>query len=426
MQNRVSRRAMLAGILSLGATACLRGTSPQARSPNQLVWAIGGADTASLERTTARLWNETHPDTPVRIDRLPNDADGQRIQFGLELNAQGAGFDVLGTDVIWTGEFAEYGWIDPLEDLRAEAEQKILEGPLRTAIYQGQFWVMPYTSNVGFLYYRTDLVQTPPRTWDEAVQVGRAAAEQARIAPYVGQGAAYEGLVVNYLELLWGAGGEVLTDDPFEVLFNTTDAAGIAAEFMRTSAQEGFYASSFNTMQEQQAQTTFAAGQAVLMRHWPSTFAVMADPANSEVVGNYGIAPLPVFDPAETTGALGGFNLAVSRFSQKKDLAREFIRFASLDEQAQIALAEVSRPPVLKAAYEQLQDDPVMRLLGEVLPGAQPRPPVPFYNDISVAMQEQIFPAYTGQKPVPSALEAIQRSIQTTIDRRQQILEGAS
>ena len=425
MQSQVSRRAVLAGLLSLGATACLRGTSPRAQSPNQLVWAIGGADTASLE-STMRLWNEARPDTPVRIERLPNDADGQRIQLGLELNAEGSGFDVLGADVIWTGEFAEYGWIDPLEDLRAEAEQKVLEGPLRTAIYQDQLWVMPYTSNTGFLYYRTDLIDAAPRTWDEAVQMGKAAAEEARIAPYVGQGAAYEGLVVNYLELLWGAGGEVLTDDPFEVLFNTTDAAAIAAEFMRTSAQDGFYASGFNTMQEQQAQTTFAAGQAVLMRHWPSTYAVMADPANSEIVGDYDIAPLPVFNEGETTGALGGFNLAVSKYSLKKDLAREFIRFASFGVQAQVALGEVARPPVLKAAYEQLQDDPVMRLLGEVLPGAQPRPPVPFYNDISVAMQEQIFPAYTGQKPVPPALEAIQRSIQTTIDRRQRILETAS
>lgn len=388
------------------------------------MWAIGGSDVTSLEPTT-RLWNAAHPDTPVRIERLPNDADGQRIQLGLELGAQGAGFDVLGLDVIWTGEFAEYGWIDPLSDLRGEAEQKILEGPLKTAIYSGDLWVMPYTSNAGFLYYRTDLVPAPPKTWDEAVRVGKAVAERAGIAPYTGQGAAYEGLVVNYLELLWGAGGDVLTDSPVEVRFNTTDAASIAADFMRDSARDGFYAPGFNTMQEQQAQTTFAAGRAVFMRNWPSFYAVMADPANSEIVGKYGVAPLPVFRQEETTGALGGFNLALSAFSRRKDAARAFIRFASLDERSQVELGRGARPPVLKTAYTQLQDDPVMGLLGQVLPGAKPRPPVPFYNDISVVMQEQIFSAYTGQRPVPVALEAIQRSIQTTVDRRQRLLKGA-
>ncbi|MGH8909228.1 MAG: ABC transporter substrate-binding protein [Egibacteraceae bacterium] len=386
------------------------------------MWAIGGSDLATLQ-PTARLWNEAHPDTPVRIERLPNDADGQRIQLGLELNARGAGFDVLGLDVIWTGEFAEYGWIESLQDLRQEAEQKILAGPLKTAIYQDQLWVMPYTSNAGFLYYRTDLIETPPRTWDESVRMGMTAAEEAGIAPFVGQGAAYEGLVVNYFEYLWGAGGEVLTDDPFQVLFNTTDAATVALEFMRASARDGFYAPGFNTMQEQQAQTTFAAGQAVFMRNWPSFFSLMQDPVNSEIVGRYDIAPLPVFQEGETTGALGGFNLGLSRFSQKKDLAREFIRFASFDEQVQIELGRAARPPVLESAYEQLANDPVMRLLGEVLPGAQPRPPVPFYNDISVTMQEQIFPAYTGQKPVPMALDAIQGSIQRIIDRRQRIIQ---
>jgi multiple sugar transport system substrate-binding protein len=421
----VSRRAILAGLLSLGATSCLRGSSPRAQNPNELVWAIGGSDIQTLQ-PTADLWNDAHPDTPVRIERLPNDADGQRIQLGLELNAEGTGFDVLGLDVIWTGEFAEYGWIDSLEELRDEAEQRIVEGPLQTAIYSDQFWVMPYTSNTGFLYYRTDLLGTPPKTWDEAVQIGKAAAEQARIAPYVGQGAAYEGLVVNYLEYLWGAGGEVLTDDPFTVLFNTTDAAKISTDFMYTSARDGFYAPAFNTMQEQQAQITFAAGQAVFMRNWPSFYSIMQDPANSEIVGMYDIAPLPVFREGETTGALGGFNLALSKFSTKKELAKEFIRFASFNEQVQTGLGASARPPVLKVAYERLQNDPVMRLLGQILPGAKPRPPVPFYNDISVAIQEQIFPAYTGQKPIPDALEEIQRSIQQIVDRRQQILEGAS
>lgn len=418
------RRFLLLAALASAGTACLRGSSPQAQSPNQLVWAIGGSDIRTVH-DTARFWNEAHPDTPVRIERLPNDADNQRIQLGLELNAAGSRFDVLGLDVIWTGEFVEYGWIDPLEDLRPESEQKILEGPLKTAIYSDQLWVMPYTSNTGFLYYRTDLIDTPPQTWDEAAQMGKAAAESAGIAPYVGQGAAYEGLVVNYLEYLWGAGGEVLTDSPFKVLFNTTDAAMTAAEFMHKSAQDGFYAPGFNTMQEQQSQTSFAAGQAVFMRNWPSFYSIMQDPANSEIVGNYAIAPLPVFNEGETTGTLGGFNLAVSKFSEKKDLAREFIRFASFDEQVQSELGKNARPPVLKAAYEQLQDDPVMKLLGEVLPGAQPRPPVPFYNDISVAMQEQIFAAYTGQKPIPPALKAIQDSIQSIIERRQRILEGA-
>jgi ABC-type glycerol-3-phosphate transport system substrate-binding protein len=63
----------------------------------------------------------------------------------------------------------------------------------------------------------------------------------------------------------------------------------------------------------------------------------------------------------------------------------------------------------------------VMTLLGKILPNANPRPPVPFYNDISLAFQQQIFPAYNGQKPIPAALDAITREITTLVQRRQQL-----
>jgi multiple sugar transport system substrate-binding protein len=415
----VKRFALLVAIALL-TTACLRGSSPQQQRPNEIVWTIAGSDVGTLEQIRDR-WNALHPDHPVRTERLPDSADLQRIQLGLELNAQRDSFDVLSLDVVWTGEFAEYGWIESLEDLRPEAEQKILRGPLASGTYGDTLWAIPVTSNAGFLYYRKDLVPTPPKTWDEAVTIGMQAAKKAGIAAYVGQGAAYEGLVVNYLELLWGAGGDIFGSSPDHIEFNTTPAARTAAEFMRRSQQDGFYAPGFNTMMEDQAKTNFAAGQAVFMRNWPSFYTFLQRPENSNVIGKYDIAPLPVFKEGETASAIGGFNLAVSKFSTKKDLAKEFIRFASLNEDVQVSLGKSARAPVLASAYNRLQDDPVMKLLGQILPNAHARPPVPAYNDISLAFQQQIFPAYTGQKPIPVALDAIANEIRSVVEHRQQL-----
>jgi multiple sugar transport system substrate-binding protein len=414
------RRFALLAVLALLTTACLRGSSPAQQRPNEIVWTIAGSDAATLEQIRDS-WNQLHPDHPVRTERLPDSADLQRIQLGLELNAQGDSFDVLSLDTIWTGEFAEYGWIEDLEDLRTEAEQKILGGPLASGIYQDKLWAMPVTSNAGFLYYRTDLVPTPPKTWDEAVRLGTQAAQKAGIAPYVGQGAAYEGLVVNYLELLWGAGGDIFGQSPGQVKFNTTPAARTAAEFMRRSYQDGFYAPGFNTMIEDQAKTTFASGRAVFMRNWPAFYAFLQRPENSQVIGKYAVAPLPVFKEGTNASAIGGFNLAISKFSTKKDVAKEFIRFASLNEDVQVGVGKNARPPVLRSAYDQLQDDPVMKLLSQILPNAHARPPVPYYNDISLTIQQEIFSAYTGQKPIPVALDAISNEINSIIERRQRI-----
>jgi multiple sugar transport system substrate-binding protein len=415
----VRRFALLTACVLL-TTACLRGSSPQQQRPNEIVWTVAGSDLAVHEQTRDR-WNALHPDHPVRMQRLPDSADLQRIQLGLELNAKGDNFDVLSLDIIWTGEFAEYGWIESLDDLRPEAEQKIFAGPLKTGLYQQTLWAMPYTSTAGLLYYRKDLITTPPKTWEEAVRMGMAAGKQAGIAPYVGQGAAYEGLVVNYLELLWGAGGDVFDPSLERVLFNSTDAASTAAEFMRRAQENGFYAPGFNTMMEDQAKTAFAAGKAVFMRNWQSFYDFLQRPENSQVVGKFDIALLPVFAEGQNPSALGGSNLAVNKFSKKKELAKEFIRFASLNEDVQVSLGKSSQVPVLRSAYDQLQDDPVMKLLSQILPTAHTRPPVPSYNDISLTFQQEIFPAYTAQKPVPAALDAITGQLNRIIERRQQI-----
>jgi multiple sugar transport system substrate-binding protein len=85
----------------------------------------------------------------------------------------------------------------------------------------------PYNSNAGFLYYRTDLVDEPPTTWDELKDVGLAAAEEEGIAGFVGQGAQYEGFVVNWLEYFWGAGGELYNEDQTEVLFDPAVATEV-------------------------------------------------------------------------------------------------------------------------------------------------------------------------------------------------------
>ncbi|HWH32117.1 MAG TPA: extracellular solute-binding protein, partial [Egibacteraceae bacterium] len=237
--------------------------------PVELVWAIGGAEAnpGGAHHRTVELWNEANPDTPVRIETLPESADEQRQQMALELDAGGDGFDILGVDVIWTGEFAENGWLESLEDVRGDLEGEILDGPFESGLWDGELWVAPYNSNAGFLYYRTDLVDTPPTTWEEAKQM----AAEHDIDGYVGQGAKYEGFVVNYLEYFWGAGGELLGDGG-EVQFGEGDAAQTALEFMTESAQDGFYAPGFNTMKEEEARNHFQAGNAVFMRNWPYAY----------------------------------------------------------------------------------------------------------------------------------------------------------
>lgn len=144
---------------------------------------------------------------------LPKGADDQRLQLARRLTGNDKTLDVMALDVVWTAEFAEAGWALPLSDdpaglAAADATENTLPGPLETARWQGELYASPITTNTQLLWYRADLMDEPPTTWDgmvtEATRL-HAAGEPSWIAVQAKQ---YEGLVVWFNTLLTSAGGQ--------------------------------------------------------------------------------------------------------------------------------------------------------------------------------------------------------------------------
>jgi multiple sugar transport system substrate-binding protein len=410
-----------AGVLSLVAVAaCTPGGDEGGEGGEgggEMVWAIGGSEAqpGGVHQKVAKKWSEENPDNPIRIEILPDEADQQREQQALELQAEGSNFDVLGMDVIWTGEYSTNGWIESLEDVREDIESVTIAGAFESATWGGELWAAPFNTNAGFLYYRTDLVDEPPTTWDELCEMAIEIGEQENIGGYVGQGARYEGFVVNWLELYWSGGGELYNEDQTEVAFDT-DIANQATEFLLNAKEDGCLTPGFNTAMEDEARNVFQSGDAVFMRNWPSFYSVVKD-GGTPVAENFDVAPLPTFTGEGTISASGGFNLAVSAFSDNIEAAKEFVVWAATNEEVQTMLAtDASLPPTMESVYEDLSDDPVMALLGEVLPDAKPRPPSPQWNEISVEMQRALFPAYNGEEDPTAAAESVLEFLETTVE----------
>lgn len=416
----VGRRTILAAAV-LGAASCVGATD--SGSTTELVWATGGISAADLApaRDIAKQWNLLHPNGPkVRVGALPSESVNDTHQLlALELNAGLNQFDIVDLDVSWIPEFAQRGWLVDLQSLRSEIEQVSLPGPLQVAIWDGTLWAAPYVTDAGILYYRSDLVSTPPTTWQELIDVGRQVGERNGIASFVADGAQYEGLVVQYLEYFWGLGGDVLDSDGQSVRFQL-DKAQQAAEFMQSAFRQGVYALGFNTMTLEDARRTFQSGEAVFMRSWPYAYQLMnGEDLNSQVVGKVGIAPLPAFPGLESVALLGGHNLVVSAFSRNIPAATEFVRFVSTSRDMQLSLAQRhSLAPTMAAAYHDMAGDRMMALLAKVLPTAKPRPATPEWTTISAEMQQQVFAAYTGIREPKAAVEALRRYLVATITDR--------
>ena len=106
----------------------------------------------------------------IKYDLLPNSANGQRDQLVRRMAAHFSGVDILGLDVTWEAEFAEAGWILPWTGAnKAAASDGTLKAPLDTATWKDQLYAVPYNSNTQLLWYRSDLVPNPPKTWDEMI-----------------------------------------------------------------------------------------------------------------------------------------------------------------------------------------------------------------------------------------------------------------
>src|ERR1700756_4515666 len=163
----------------------------------------------------------------IRHVSLPRGPGEQRLQLARRLSAHDRGLDVMAMDVVWTAEFAEAGWALPLSDdpagrAEADATDDTLPGPLATARWNHELYGAPVTTNTELLWYRADLVERPPATWDgmlaEAAKL-RAAGRPGWIAVQANEG---EGLVVWFNTLLVSAGGQVLSEDGRHVTLTDT------------------------------------------------------------------------------------------------------------------------------------------------------------------------------------------------------------
>ena len=82
--------------------------------------------------------------------------------------------DIINMDTIYTPEFAEAGWMTEMTGANKEdALDDVLPGPADSVTWKGKVYGIPTNTNVQLLWYRKDLVPTPPETWDEMIDMAK-------------------------------------------------------------------------------------------------------------------------------------------------------------------------------------------------------------------------------------------------------------
>ncbi len=380
----------------------------QAKASGNVTWCIG-KDTSGAFGTVIDNFNKANPEAKVKLLELPEDAGEQRRLQIQRLQAESTECDVLGMDVIWTAEYAAQGWLLDVSDFISENGDKFIKSTVDTTEYEGKNWAVPFNSNAGFIYFRTDEVDQAPDNWEDLY------AEAAKGNGVVYQGFRYEGLTVNFLELLYSAGGSVLSEDGTEATADSPEVKEVL-DFMAKGIADGAAPKAVTTYKEEESRRAFESGNATFMRNWPYAYALGKD---SDIADEFDIANFPGYGGNEGAGVLGGYDLAISAYSKNPEGSLAFIEFATDTEQQALMATEASLPPTLSETY----DDPAVKKampfaeeLRTAIEQAQPRPVSPVYPQISEAIYNNVFAALQGDMSADEAASKMNEEIQKALE----------
>ena len=340
-------------------------------------------------------------------------------------SAASGGYDVILGDCIWPAQFAKAGLVlDVTDRVSALDLDDIYQGALDATKYEGKYYGMPLLNDVKYMFVNLELlkqagIEAAPTTWDELIADAKACKEQGVCEfPIVGCYAQAECLICDYTCIAGSFGGSFVDENNQPTLDSAENIA--ALDFMAQTLKDGLCNPKSLEMIEDDVLSTFAAGNAVFAINWTYQYASMNDEAQSSVVGQGAITPIPGTDKAQSATVNGGMPLMITAGCQHPDEAWQYMLFlASKEMQAKYCANAL---PIWKSLYT---DPQVIETAGaEVVAASQiqfdfieNRPMVPYYNELSTAMQTEIQLVLLGQKTAEEALTGLQSVALELADR---------
>ncbi|MFZ1401429.1 MAG: ABC transporter substrate-binding protein [Candidatus Promineifilaceae bacterium] len=383
-----------------------------------------------LTEAVAQRFMDANPGIRVETVETPDFVEDRLGTYLQLFEAQSPEGDVFQIDVIWPGDLAEH-FVDLNEYGAADVAGDHFDAIIENNTVDGKLIGLPWFTDAGLLYYRTDLLEKygydgPPANWAEleemalTIQEGERADGNPDFWGYVWQGNAYEGLTCDALEWIASNDGGSIVEPDGTISINNPQAAAIvdqAAGWVGTISPEGVTA-----FGEEDARNMWQAGNAAFMRNWPYAYS-LGNAEDSVIAGLFDVSPLPAGDSGAGAATLGGWQLAVSKYSEHPEEAAKLALFmASYDEQKYRAI-QGSLNPTIKALYEDaevLEAAPFFGSLYDVFINAVARPSTataPQYSDVSAAFFNSVHSVLTGEQDAATAFEVLELDLQDILDQ---------
>jgi len=382
----------------------------------KLVFARGKDDTPASKQIVEEF-NKKHPNIEVSLREMPSDTGKSHDQYVTMFSAKSDEIDVFDLDVIWPAEFAQAGYLLPLDRFIQQDGVKMsdyIKGAVAAGTFNGQQWTMPKFIDTGLLFYRTDIIKTPPKTWDELIAMAKENnGKEGTKFGYLMQAKQYEGLVCNFIEFIGSYGGRVL-DEKGQVTINSPESIKGLNKMIEV-AKSTFVPNNITTFTETESNTAFLQGQAPLLRNWPYAYATAQDEKQSKIKDKVGVAPLPKGDK-ESAATLGGWMAGINKNTKHPKEAWEFLKFMAGKEGQKISATKGGLAPTYLPLYEDAEVQKASPLFANKdfvngISAALPRPTSPNYPKISDIIQIEVSKAISGQQSAEDAVKAMEAKI---------------
>lgn len=421
---------VLAMMLSMGVVVSAQDAMECPEGEAEVVMATGAVGSEfEIGQEQAARYMELCPNITVTLLQTPDLTTDRLGLFQQFWQAQSPDVDIYQTDVIWAGiiaphvldlnEYLPEGYLDDFFPAMVEGQN-----------IGGKQVAIPFFTDAAGLYYRTDLLEKygveVPTTWDELtvaaqiIQDGERAEGNNDFVGYVWQGNAYEGLTCDAHEWLVSETGDTFITPDGEV--NVNNEAFIAALERAASWVGGISPEGVTTYGEEDARNVWQAGNAAFMRNWPYAYGLGND-ADSVIAGKFDYAPLPSGANGAPAACLGGWQIAVSAYTDTPEAAVAVAAFiASYDEQKARAISSFGANPTIPALYEDpevLDANPLFGAMGPILASAYPRPSgftAARYNDASTLFFTAVHGVLTGEIDAQTAVEDLELDLQDLVE----------
>lgn len=387
-----------------------------------------GQDFEFCKKTTED-WAKKTGNT-VKLFTPPQSTTDILALFRQMFAAKSSDLDVINVDVVWPGMIKDH--LIDLKPYSKGVEKEHFPSIVANNTADGKLIAMPWFTDAGLLYYRKDLLEKhgekAPTTWEELaatakkIQDAERKAGNADMQGFVFQAKAYEGLTCDAVEWLWSYGGGNVVDDKGNITVNNPKAAkalNTAASWIGTIAPTGVL-----NYGEEDARGVFQSGNAVFMRNWPYAWS-LGNGKDSKIAGKIGVSALPKGGAdGKNAATLGGWQLAVSKYSKNPKEAADLVMYMTSKEIQKERAIKGSYNPTIPSLYQDkdvLAAAPFFGDLYNVFTSAVPRPATATglkYNEVSAAFWNATHDVLSGKEKAETSLGKLEGKLKQ-IKRRE-------